>query len=362
MTAPEGLTSIEHGAALSHPRPEILALTGLRGLAAVIVVVHYIGAPSTAPAVVHNLIDAGSLGVPLFFLLSGFALAYNYPTLALWSGRRMLGRYAMARIARLAPLTLVVGAAVLVLGDVNGSGWTRTVFGQQAWFLSVMVILYAAFPVLLPVVAAASRQGNPGLVMVLAVAFGAQSALWAVRLSTGSDAWLYRNPLTWIPDLVIGMTVAFLVTGGLRFRPGTAQLIQAGCLFYGVVVTAQGWGTAVHYGAVWAIPLALVVLTIAASSTSWTTLLLSTRFAVHLGVIGLALYLIEPLLLHGFGPVPTSDLPSALLVCGWIGFGLAMAEGAHRYVGVPGRRWLMALARRLDRRTGPAGARVAVPR
>lgn len=39
---------------------------------------------------------------------------------------------------------------------------------------------------------------------------------------------------------------------------------------------------------------------------------------------------------------------------GWIGLTLLIAEGAHRYVGAPGRRWLMSLARRLDRRTAAA--------
>lgn len=34
-----------------------------------------------------------------------------------------------------------------------------------------------------------------------------------------------------------------------------------------------------------------------------------------------------------------------------LGLTLLIAEGAHRYVGAPGRRWLMSLARRLDRRT-----------
>jgi peptidoglycan/LPS O-acetylase OafA/YrhL len=62
VTAPQGLTSADQGAGLSHPRPEILALTGLRGLAAVAVVLHQIGAPRSAPATLHHLIAAGGLG------------------------------------------------------------------------------------------------------------------------------------------------------------------------------------------------------------------------------------------------------------------------------------------------------------
>ncbi|HEU4947063.1 MAG TPA: acyltransferase [Kribbella sp.] len=358
MTTPQGLTSVEHGAALSHPRPEILALTGLRGLAAVAVVVHHVGVPRSSPAPLRHLVEGAGLGVPLFFLLSGFVLAYNYPMLSLRSGQRALGRYAMARVARLAPLTLVVGAAVLTLSRRNGDGWARTVFGEQAWFIAVAIVLYAAFPVLVPLVAAAAKQGSRGLLVLLAVAFGVQLVVLGLRLATGSDEWLYRNPLSWIPEFLIGMALAFLLTGGLRLTARTAQLIQAACLLYAVVVAAQGFGSAVKYGAVWSIPLGLVLLTLAAAPGSWPAYLLSTRFGVHLGVISLGLFLTQEILLHGLGPVRSTSLPSFLLVCCWVGLTLLIAEGAHRYVGVPGRRWVMALARRLDRRTGPVRGEV----
>jgi peptidoglycan/LPS O-acetylase OafA/YrhL len=348
------LTSADQGAGLSHPRPEILALTGLRGLAAVAVLLHQIGAPRSAPAILHHLIAAGGLGVPLFYLLSGFVLAYNYPTLSLRSGRRALGRYTMARVARIAPLTLAIGAAVLVLGAVNGSDWIRAVFSEPAWFIAVAILLYAVFPVLVPVVAAASRRGVRGLLVVLAVAFGVQLVVLAVRLVTGSDTLLYSNPLVWIPDLVIGMALAFLVTGGLRVSSRTAYLVQAAAALYALAIAARGFGTAVQYSAVWAIPLGLVLLTLAAAPSSKTAQLLASRAAVHLGVIGLAAFLIQRILLHGLGPVTAGDVPNALLVCCWVGLVLLLAEGAHRYVGQPGRRWVMALARRLNRRTGSA--------
>jgi peptidoglycan/LPS O-acetylase OafA/YrhL len=350
VTAPQGLTSAEQGAGLSHPRPEILALTGLRGLAAVAVVLHEIGA--TASATLYHLFAAGGLGVPLFYLLSGFVLAYNYPSLSLRSGRRSLGRYTMARVARITPLTLSIGAAVLVLGAVNGSDWVRAVFSDQAWFIAVAIFLYAVFPVLVPVVAAASWRGVRGLLVVLVVAFCVQLVVLAVRLGTGSDTLLYRNPLVWIPDLVIGMALAFLVTGGLRVSSRTAYLVQAAAALYAVAIAAQGFGTAVQYSAVWAIPLGLVLLTLAAAPSSKTAQLLASQAAVRLGVIGLAAFLIQRILLDGLGRVSAVDVPNALLVCCWLGLVLLLAEGTHRYIGQPGRHWTMALARRLDRRTG----------
>lgn len=339
-----GLTSVSEGAALAHPRPEILALTGLRGLAAVGVIASQIGVWRTAPPFLHHLVDAGSLGVPFFFLLSGFVLAYNYPTLSPSSGRRALGRYAMARLARVAPLFLVVGSSVLVLGALNGSDWTRAVFAEQTWFVGTAVILYAAYPLVARLVAS-------GPLVAAACAFGAQVVVLGLRLSTGSDSWLYRNPLAWIPDLVIGIALACLVTRGFHLSRRTAYLLQAGAVGYAVaVIAAFGSSSAVQYGAVWSIPLGLVVLSVAAA-TSLTSSVLASRFMVRLGVIGFAGYLVQGIVVDAFGPVRSGSIPNALFALGWIGLTLLVAEGAHRYVGAPARRHLMTLARHLDRRT-----------
>ena len=343
-----GLTSVSQGAALSHPRPEILALTGLRGIAAVFVVASQVGVWRTAPPFLHHLVDAGSLGVPFFFLLSGFVLAYNYPSLGLSSGRRALGRYAMARFARLAPLFLVVGASVLILGALNGSDWVRTVLSEQAWFVGTALVLYAVYPLLARVVASST-------VKAAACAFGLQVVVLGVRLSTGSDSWLYRNPLVWMPDLVIGIALACLVIRGIHLSLRTAYLVQAGAVFYAVaVVAAFGSTSAVQYSAVWSVPLGLVLLSVA-TVPSRTSSVLSSPFMVRLGVIGFAAFLVQGIVVDAFGPVHTGSISDLLFALGWIGLTFLIAEGAHRYIGGPGRRGLMNLARGWDRRTASVG-------
>lgn len=341
-----GLTSIEQGAALSHPRPEILALTGLRGLAALGVVASQVGVWRTAHPVLHHLVGAGALGVPFFCLLSGFVLAYNYPTLSFSAGRA-LGRYAMARVARLGPLFVIVGAGVLVLGALNGGGWIRDVYGDAAWFVGTAVVLYAVFPLLAQFVAS-----NPGVAVVCALAV--QLIVLGLRLITGSDAWLYRNPLVWIPDLVLGMALSYLVAGGWRLSRRTAYLVQAVAVVYALaMVVAFGSSTAVRYSAVWSVPLALVILSVL--TATWTSSLLSTQVMVRLGVIGFALFLFRAIVMNGFGPVRSGSISNALLALGWIGFAVLIAEGAHRYIGSPGRQWLLNVARRPEhRRTASA--------
>src|SRR3954447_18262099 len=84
--APQGITSSQHGDQLRHPRSEILALTGIRAAAALAVVIHHIGLPTSAPEPLRNLAASGYIGVPLFFMLSGLVLTWNYSSLTLSSG------------------------------------------------------------------------------------------------------------------------------------------------------------------------------------------------------------------------------------------------------------------------------------
>lgn len=329
-----GLTSVDAGAALRHPRPEILALTGLRGLAALGVLASQVGVWRTAPPVLHHLVAAGSMGVPFFFLLSGFVLAYNYPGL---SGRRPLSRYAVARLARLGPLFVVVGAGVLALGGVNGGEWVRSVLGQQTWFLGTALVLYVAYPLLARVVAA-----DPARAAVCAVVV--QVVVLALRLGTGSDDWLYRNPLVWIPDLVLGMVLAGLATSGFRLTRRTAYLVQVVVLVYAVVLSCVSSSSALRYSALWSVPLGLLMLSVL--RTTRVSALLAGPVLVRLGVIGYGAFLLKTVVIDGFGPVHSGTLPDALLAVGWIGFTVLIAEGAHRYIGAPGRRLVLSLARR----------------
>jgi peptidoglycan/LPS O-acetylase OafA/YrhL len=66
------------------PRPSIDALTGLRILAAVWVVLFHLRSTDVLPALLPAserlswFVGGGYLGVDLFFTLSGFVIAYNY--------------------------------------------------------------------------------------------------------------------------------------------------------------------------------------------------------------------------------------------------------------------------------------------
>ena len=149
---------------------ESRALTGLRGLAAFMVVSHhlYLKIGSGSPLLgLHWLLQRGYLGVDLFFVLSGFVLSMTYGAWFDGSRTRSIGsylRFMSRRVARLWPLHAMVlclivllergvGVAVSVNALVANLAMIQAwgVSGEinpPAWSVSTEFLAYTLFPVL----------------------------------------------------------------------------------------------------------------------------------------------------------------------------------------------------------------------
>lgn len=94
----------------SHPQSQILSLNAVRGIAALLVVVSHL--PELA-RMHFGPVHEGSLGVMVFFTLSGFLMGYLY--LGKPAGWHEVSRYAIARFSRIAPPYLMVVFASLFI-------------------------------------------------------------------------------------------------------------------------------------------------------------------------------------------------------------------------------------------------------
>ena len=384
---PQGIASPQHGDQLPHPRSEILALTGVRAAAALAVVLHHIGLPASAPEPLRNLVASGYIGVPLFFMLSGLVLAWNYSTLTVLSGAR-LWRFYLARIARVMPLYWAVLLFLVVQRAANGvpqeALWRHVLaiqtwsgdysigqagYNPPGWSICVEIFLYAVFPLLVPVIAFVSKRfGAAGLVGVIAFAFAVQVALvviftaegWAflsVKDPASGHRWLYRNPLPRLSEFVIGMSLAFLLLRGVKLRTRVAGWLQAASVAVVLVVASLGptlarWELPAFYGAMWTVPFAVLLLSLAAAPSAWLSRFFATRALVTLGTASYAVYLTHRPLLPFLGKDRGSMLTDPV---GWapyvgvvviVGLCLLIGEGAHRLIEVPARRAVLRLVRR----------------
>ncbi len=195
----------------SSARPQLPALTGLRFVAAALVVLFHARGmlPSLRDNPAFDILGAGYSGVSLFFVLSGFVLAYNYLTPD-GTGVKDTRDFLVARLARIYPVYLVgiVVGFPLFVRDLQKTGgnvqlWHEgppitalTVALLQSWVpdyacrlncpgwsLSTEAFFYLAFPAIGAWLV--RRQRVPLLAFAL--------ACWVIALSF-AFAYMKINP------------------------------------------------------------------------------------------------------------------------------------------------------------------------
>ncbi len=344
-------------------RPALPALTGLRALAALwVVLFHYRHdlltlEPGLAP--LDTFMSAGYLGVDLFFPLSGFVLAYTYAD-AMRSFRwRDTGRFVRNRLARVWPVhvltlnvDLVLAAALGTLG-VAADGLRRTPaayvenlamvqswwndrpsFNSPAWSISSEWFAYLCAPMLFVLAARLRRAGT-----ALLLAAGSYAAMLTVfatmALPNGNLSHMFYVRV--MGEFVGGM---LLCLAWLRGRAGLGHLVAVLPL---TLLVAAAWPAASdhHYWAAPALGLGVAAL---AASDGVVSRALSWRPVVVAGELSYALYLthvlVRPVVENAVGWAAGSPWRSAVVVAGLV---LTLAGAAwvvHRFVEQPARRWL----------------------
>ena len=359
-------------------RPVISALTGLRAVAAVwVVLFHYrfdvlALLPGLRP--VRPLMDAGYLGVDVFFALSGFVLAYNYAeSMRHWDPQETRGfvRNRLARVWPVHALTLhldLLQAAVVGTLGVTAGGHRRTVgayvenltmthawwndrpsFNAPAWSISAEWAAYLAAPLLFVALARVRRPVSAALgVVAVYAAMLTVFALWALPNGNVPHAGMLR--------LATEFTAGVLMWRVRRARPHWLGRLALPLALALVVVLLVVPGAAHGY---WLAPaLGLLVLCLALDAGPLARTLAGRPF-VFWGEVSYSLYMTHVLLapsLHALLPVPmfeqASLLPRLLVLTAYAGVLALAAVAVHRWVEVP--------ARRLLRTRRPAGAPEAV--
>jgi peptidoglycan/LPS O-acetylase OafA/YrhL len=231
----------------SQPPKTLPSLTSIRAFAAVAVVVHHTRNAWPHLEAVRNFGEIGWLGVPLFFILSGFVLMYNFDPAIRWGdfvARRLFRIYPLhlATLAASLLLSWVAGAAiggylgnpagtvlnVLLLHDLSvGRPDIRQAWNGVSWSLSCEFCFYLAAPMLFR-----RLEARPALVGSLAFAmFLLALATAIVANGSGADTvsdFLKFHPLPHFAEFALGALGALLVRRGWTFgRPALALALMA---------------------------------------------------------------------------------------------------------------------------------------
>jgi peptidoglycan/LPS O-acetylase OafA/YrhL len=352
------------------------ALTGVRILAAGAVFLSHALVIDTVPTTLRVFMSAGYNGVTIFFMLSGFVLAWNYHDRLAGLRARNLWSFFIARFARIYPLylfALILAVSPLIaLGTIDASVWWHVFalqswdpsvadafkFNRPGWSIGVEFFLYACFPLVLVLLRKAGTKALVVILLAITVALFALTA-WFVATGRGSlDAtdlesahrWLYRTPVSRLGDFTIGVIAALLLIRGAKAPRWSIHAAQVGGLAGIIALMANGLllNTAWSLDAAYVIPSFLLIWGLAAGSDTRFARALSSRPMVLLGESSFAFYLLHTFVIDHFsvGGLTTVRGWAFLLIIQFV-FAVLLAIGAHIAIERPAQKWLRS---RLDPR------------
>jgi peptidoglycan/LPS O-acetylase OafA/YrhL len=298
---------------------EIRALTGIRGVAALIVFLSHTretliarGLDLPMPDVAQRLFMTGGRQVDIFFVLSGFILALTYKD---WFDDSLNSagylKFLRRRFARIWPLhafmllltvALVAGAQFTHARILNGLGrfsfatlpmdfllvhaWPffatsateEMEWNPPSWSISIEAFAYLLFPVFL-VVTCSARKKQPWLLLAASVAFG-----FACNALVPWDRTSFTGLGRGLSEFGLGCVTANL------FASRTADWLRSNVgatVAFAVLVTCFAFPPETWFG----IGLVTAPLLLALSGSNYLSRVLSLRPIYFLGEISYSIYL-----------------------------------------------------------------------
>lgn len=377
-------------------KKQVLQLTSLRFFAGLWIVLFH-AAPSYltgSPFWFRNLIVGGYAGTTLFFVLSGFVLAYRYvpeagalEAMRFWKGRfaRLYPAYAVGMLVSLPMLLQELAAtdpagrgplyAALFLAPTMMQSWfpaVATRWNTPAWSLSTIGLFYILFPFAISWVASRERHSLwkwalalLGFALAWPVVYMIVQpdgiAHYTIASSSLQMNVLKFNPLARLPEFIIGMLLGRMYLER-RERGRDAR----------VIASEDAGATAGISGAALTLLAVTLLLVLLAPNTQlpypllhngllvpvvglliyglalggWPARLLSASPLVHLGQGSFSLFVLHYPLWHWINAADRAlELnwsSSYLFLAGYVVLAFAVALMSYHWIEVPARKWLSA--------------------
>jgi peptidoglycan/LPS O-acetylase OafA/YrhL len=311
----------------------VASLTGVRAVAAILVVATH-AAYTTGKYIqgYFGLVSARmEIGVPIFFVLSGFLLFRPWvKSLATGSAEPSLRRYAWHRFRRIMPayaVTVLIAYAIyhfrhagpnpghtwfglfrnLTLTQIYTFNYLRGYLHQgltQMWSLAVEATFYVLLPLLvyLLLVVLCGRQWRPKLLLFGIATLALISPVWLVGVHLMTS--IPNGARLWLPTYLIwflaGMSLTVLQRMGVRCYGFVALPLAAICYVIASTPIAGdpttsplGLSQALYKAVFYAAIAGLAVAPLALGDRGWYPRFLATRPMVWLGEISYEIFLVH---------------------------------------------------------------------
>jgi peptidoglycan/LPS O-acetylase OafA/YrhL len=311
----------------------VASLTGIRAVAATLVVATH--AAYTTGKYSHGyfglLCSRMELGVPIFFVLSGFLLFRPWvKSVATGGPEPSVGRYARHRVRRIMPayVITVLTAYVLYHFRTAGPNWGHTWIGllrnltltqiyafnyigsyvhqglTQMWSLAVEASFYVALPLLayLLIVVLCRRKWRPNLLLCGIAGLALISPAWLVWAHLCTP--IIHGARIWLPTYLIwflaGMSLTVLQRMGVRCYGFVALPLAVICYLIAATPIAGdpttsplGLSQALFKAVLYAVISALALAPVALGNEGLYCRLLASRPMVWLGEISYEIFLVH---------------------------------------------------------------------
>ncbi len=316
----------------------VASLTGIRAVAALLVMATH--AAYTTGKYTHGYVglvySRMEMGVPIFFVLSGFLLFGPWVRAAATGGQApSVRRYAWHRVRRIMPayvVTVLIAYLVyhfrtagpnpghtwmglfrnLTLTQIYTDNYLYSYLHQaltQMWSLAVEVAFYVVLPLLayLLLVVLCRRHWRPVLLLVGLMCLAALTPAWLVLVHTtdflpdGARLWLP----TYLAWFIGGMMLAVLQAMGVRAYAFACLPVAVACYFIastpiaGAPTTSpDGLDEGLAKAGFYAVIATLAVAPLALGDRGWYARFLASRPMVFLGEISYEIFLIHLLMME----------------------------------------------------------------
>lgn len=367
----------------ARPRGEIKALTSLRGLAAMAVVLQHFSATAqhNASGWIPSIIPHGYMAVDFFFVLSGFIMSYTYLADFETAGLRAYGPFLWKRVARIFPLGIAITLIIALLGKAAapfgltglfyhlppGTGLGTLIainllhlqglmpvysLNDPSWSVSVELGAYLLFPVLIYL----NISARPWVTAAY-TAFG----IWILLRLSANDptgGMGFRSPPFDMARCVIEFGFGMLVFQAYR-RGG--WMCALGRDRWTWVIAGLGVASLIGRSDLAAVAVFPFLVLAFALNTGRPSRMLSHPWLHYLGAISFSIYLVHQMLretefwavrlLH---PAPLA--PWMALSVAFIGSLSVLPLAVLAYHGIerPGRTALNGIIKRISQRRGAA--------
>jgi peptidoglycan/LPS O-acetylase OafA/YrhL len=346
-------------------RNEIKPLTGIRGVAAFLVMLYHMHFVSAFSGFYPFFIRKAYLSVDLFFILSGFVLALRYGKDFVNGLETVkLGNFMRHRFGRIYPAYLVISildyARSMVHHSISFTGydiWANFLLIQSwgigassisgnSWSISTEILAYFLFPILIYGVIGRRPVGVAALT-VFSIA-GIFAVAWShLGISGPLDVIEKSSPLPLLrclAEFCLGV-VAYKVSQ----HPICKRILSPDTAIVSVLfgIAALLW---IRDSDVAVVLLMVFLIVCLSYSGRVSAALFGNRLTYHLGVISYSLYLVHPMFrgiagsLAIFARNHGLPAPAGLFVLLAIALSWGAASLSQRFIEVPGRHLVDRLA------------------